>query len=159
MPHTFKKYIEAAFIMNNEINNKIVDKIKQGYYSRKNSNKDVLSSIKILWMFKVLLIATTFLTALTIAQAAHAKNVTTFCDWMADEAISVAQNKQNGMPETALIEKVLEENSNYTDQVILIRIIDRVYNDKLNISPFEHALYEYEVCNALLTSLKHKIIN
>ena len=145
--------------MNNEINDKIVDDIKQGYYSRMNSNKDVLSFIKILWIFKVLLIATTFLTALTIAQAAYAINDSTFCDWVADEAISVAQNKQNGMPETALIEKVLEENSNYTDQVILIRIIDRVYNDKLNISPFEHALYEYEVCNALLTSLKQKVIN
>ena len=142
--------------MNNEINDKIVDDIKQGYYSRMNSNKDVLSFIKILWILKVLLIATTFLTALTIAQAAYAINDSTFCDWVADEAISVAQNKQNGMPETALIEKVLEENSNYIDQVILIRIIDRVYNDKLNISPFEHALYEYEVCNALLTSLKQK---
>ena len=133
---------------------KIVDETKQGNYTRKNSNKDVLIFIKNLWIFKILLIVLIFLAAHTIAQAVPANNDTKFCDWVADAALAVAQNKQNGMSEISLIEKVLEKNTSYVDQVILIRIIDRVYKTKFNISPFEHALYEYENCSALLTSLK-----
>ena len=130
-----------------------VDEISQGKNSRTNSNKDVLNLMCNLPAFKILLLVMIIFTTHTVANAIPAETDAKFCDWVADAALAVAQNKKNGMSEVSLIEKVLEENINYTDQVILIRIIDRVYKTKYDKSPFEHALYEYEACSALLTSL------
>lgn len=97
------------------------------------------------------LILTIFLFLISIsAHSNNAQTEPTFCEWLGKAAISVAQNRDNGMVEYDLIRKYLSENKSYGEQSILIPLIDRVYGIEKNMSPDEVAFTEIQRCEIAL---------
>ena len=93
------------------------------------------------------LIFTTLLLALSIsAHARHGHSEPAFCEWLGETAISIAQNRDNGIEEYDLIGKVLSEDKSYGEQSVVIPLIDRVYGIEGNIDPDEVAFAEQQRC-------------
>ena len=125
----------------------------KGYFSRKRKYKDVLKNVTVMWLTKVILITAILYVANTTAKANIMNSQDSFCNWVADAAFAVAQNRNNGMAEYDLIGKVLETNTNYREQIVIIPLIDRIYKSEESISPVDHALLEHQMCELLFTNL------
>lgn len=123
------------------------------YFSRKLNNKGVLKTVTVMWVFKIFLITVILYAANTTAKANPSSSQDLFCNWVADAALAVAENRRNGIGEYDLIDKVLATNTNYREQIVIIPLIDRIYRSEENLSPFDHALIEYEMCDYLFTGL------
>ena len=101
------------------------------------------------------LVLTTLLLLSSIS--VHAENnhsQTTFCEWLGEAAISVAQNRDNGIEEYDLIGKYLSEGKSYGEQSVVIPLIDRVYGIEKNLGPEEVAFAEQQKCEIALINYK-----
>ena len=101
-------------------------------------------------MKKLILIALLFL----ISFSTQAQKPASFCEWLGDAAVSVAQNRDNGIEEYDLIGKYLSESNSYGEQSVVIPLIDRVYGIEKNLSPDEVAFAEMQRCELALVSLR-----
>ena len=91
-----------------------------------------------------------------ISISAHSKNAqteSTFCKWLEGAAISVAQNRDNGVDEYDLIGKYLSEDKSYGEQRVVIPLIDRVYGIEREMSPDDVAFAEQQRCEIAFVSM------
>ena len=95
---------------------------------------------------KKLLLTTLLLTISTIANANNYHTEPTFCEWLGNAGSIIAQNRDKGMSETDLIKNYLEQQQSYEEQLIIIPLIDRVYNKKEYLTPDEIAFVEKRQC-------------
>ena len=70
----------------------------------------------------------------------------TYCEWLGNAAIVIAQNRDNGMSEIDLIDNYLQQNQSYVEQQVIIPLIDRVYSTEKGIGPSEIAIVEQQLC-------------
>jgi len=99
------------------------------------------------------LIFTTLLLALSIsAHARHGHSEPAFCEWLGETAISIAQNRDNGIEEYDLIGKVLSEDKSYGEQSVVIPLIDRVYRIEKQLSPDKISFIEKQQCMLTLAN-------
>ena len=100
-------------------------------------------------MKNLILVTLLFLISLSV----QANDRESFCAWLGDAAISVAQNRENGIEEYDLIGKYLSENKSYGEQSIVIPLIDRVYGIEKEMSPDEVAFAEKQRCAVAFVGL------
>ena len=96
-------------------------------------------------MRKLILTLLLFFISISIhAEINHSQ--ATFCEWFGDAAISVAQNRDNGIGEYELIGKYLSESKSYGEQSVVIHLIDRVYGIEKHLNPEKVAFVEQQRC-------------
>ena len=122
---------------------------EQGHTSGKSNYKDVLTTVTVMLMLKIALATVILFVANSEANANSSETKDLFCNWVADAAIAVAQNRNNGILEYDLINKVLGNNKNYQEHIVIIPLIDRMYGSSNEVTPYEHALIEYDLCDLL----------
>ena len=93
-------------------------------------------------MKNIILVTLLFLISLSV----QANDTESYCAWLGNAAISIAQNRDNGIEEYDLIGKYLSENKSYGEQSIVIPLIDRVYGIEKYLSPDEVAFAENQRC-------------
>ena len=130
----------------------------KGSFSKKRKYRDVIKTVTVMWISKVILIAAILYVANSTAKANTSSSEDLFCNWVADAALAIAQNRNKGIAEYDLIGKVLATNTNYREQIVIIPLIGRVYKAEESVSPFDHALIEYETCEFLFTNLYNQRI-
>lgn len=79
-----------------------------------------------------------------IANSAHAN--TPYCEWLSSAANSIAQSRDNGLAEFDLIENYLQQSQSYTEQKIILQLIDRVYQLDKGSKPTQVAYIEKQRC-------------
>ena len=104
-------------------------------------------------MKKLVLTTILFLSSIS-AYAENNHSQDSFCEWLGQAAISVAQNRDNGIDEYDLIGKYLSEGKSYGEQSVVIPLIDRVYGIEKNLSPEEVAFAEQQRCEIALINFK-----
>jgi len=69
-----------------------------------------------------------------------------FCQWLGNAAISIVNNRDNGMDEYDLIEEYLEQTQSYIEQSVIIPLIDRIYGIEPGIDTEDIAFVERQQC-------------
>ena len=69
-----------------------------------------------------------------------------YCEWLGNAAVVIAENRNNGMSEFDLIENYLDQSQSYEEQQAIIPLIDRVYATDQGIGPTEIAIVEQQQC-------------
>ena len=140
--------------MNNKIdtNKNYIDKINYGSFSEKRNNKDVSIIFSLIWMLKIIFMLILLNLSIGLADAKSLRHYESYCNWVEDVATAIAQNKENGIDEYVLIGKVLETNTDYNQQLIIVPMIDRIFQeDRLSLQ--EHAWLEHHVCKHTATNI------
>lgn len=69
-----------------------------------------------------------------------------YCEWLGNAAIVIAENRNNGMSEFDLIENYLDQSQSYHEQSVIIPLIERVYATDQGIGPGQIAVVEQRLC-------------
>ena len=102
---------------------------------------------------KALLLTIILFTFSSVSYADNIASDSSFCEWLGNAAVSVAQNRDNGIEEYDLIGKYLSEEKSYGEQSVVIPLIDRVYNIEKNLNPDEVAFAEMQRCELAFVNI------
>ena len=118
----------------------------QGTDTNTDTNKGVTKIFTAIWCLKLSLMLVLLYVVNSAANAHVSQNETEFCEWVSRVASAVTQNRSNGMDEHQLIATVLKTNADYSQQSVIIPIIDRIFREENNLNPQAQALIEYQTC-------------
>ena len=76
-----------------------------------------------------------------------------YCEWLGNAAYTVAKNRDIGVEENVLIGEYLNQSDNYTEQALVINLIDQIYGALKNKNADDLKLETKSFCLETIFSL------
>ena len=84
------------------------------------------------------------------------KSLYSWCNWLQNASEAVAVNRDLGISKLDLIQSYLLQNTPYSEQRVIIDVIDRAYSTYKNIPANTFANMERDACDRSLKSVNHQ---